>query len=109
MQHVTIILLSLSAGIAGYAGMTHLLIGAARRPRDRTQLLFGLLSLSIAAHTLVVLALHTAGSVADYVVVLKYGFGPTSLTSSVSLMWFVAFYTGERPRRFLLAMSLWFV
>lgn len=107
MQHVTILSLGLSAGIAGYAGVTHLLIGAVRHPRDWTQLLFGLLSLSVAAHTLVVLALHSAASVAAYVAVLKYGFGPTSLVSIVILMWFVAFYTGERPRRFLLAMSLW--
>lgn len=55
MQHLTILILALSAGIAGYAGVTHLLIGAARRPRDLTQLLFGLLSLSVAAHILVLL------------------------------------------------------
>jgi hypothetical protein len=58
MQHLTILLLGISAGIAGDAGVTHLLIGAARRPRDATHLLFGLLSLSIAAHALVVLALR---------------------------------------------------
>jgi len=109
MQHVTILILGISAGIAGYAGVTHLLIGAARRPRDRTHLLFGLLSLSVAAYTLVVLALHTAASVADYVVILKYAFGLSSLASILTLLWFVAFYTGERPGRFLLAMSLWFV
>jgi len=50
----------------------------------------------------VVLALHTAGSVADYVTLLKYAFGPTSLASIVALLWFVASYTGQRPRRFLL-------
>ncbi len=107
MRHVTSLILGISAGIAGYAGMTHLLIGAARRPRDRTHLIFGLLSSAIAVHTLMVLALHTAASTAAYVVILKYGFGSTSFASILSLMWFVAHYTGVRPRRFLLAMSLW--
>lgn len=108
MQHISIILLGMSAGIAGYTGVIHLLIGGTRRPRDRTQLSFGFLSISIAAYTLAVLGLHTAGSIADYIFILKYAFGPTSLTSVIALMWFVAFYTGKRPRRFLLAMTLWY-
>jgi signal transduction histidine kinase len=108
MQHVSVILLGMSAGIAVYTGIIHLLIGAKRRLHDWTQLSFGFLSVSIAGYTLAVLGLHTASSVADYVSILKYVFGPTSLLSIIALMWFVASYTGERPRRFLLAMTLWY-
>lgn len=109
MPYLAIVILGAGAGISSYAGVTHLLIGLARRPRDRTHLLFALLALSAAGYTLAVLGLHTAASVADYVVILKYVWAPTALTSILSLMWFVGFYTGIRPRGFLLAMSLWFV
>lgn len=108
MPYLTILTLGISAGIAGNAGITHLLIGTSRRPCDRIELLFALLSLSVAAHTLAVLALHTATTVATYVLVHKYIIGPTSFSSLMTLMWFVALYSGVRPRRFLLAMSLWF-
>lgn len=106
MPYVTTLLLGIAAGITGFAGITHLLIGLARRPRDRTELVFAALSVSVAAHTLAVLALHTASSAAAYIGVLKYTFSATSLASIVSLLWFVACYTGARPRRFLLTMSV---
>lgn len=107
MPYATILILAISAGIVGYAGVFHILLCVAHRPRDPTQLLFGLLALSVAAHTLAVLSLHTATSVAGYLFVHKYFFGPTALASFLALLWFVAFYAGVRPRRFLLAMSLW--
>lgn len=108
MPHVTILILGVPSGIAAYAGVTHLLIGAARRPRDATHLLFGLVCLSFAVHILAVLAMHTAASVADYVVIHKYAFGPSAVVSLVAILWFVGLYTGARPRRFLLAMSFWY-
>jgi signal transduction histidine kinase len=108
MTHISLLILSMAAGVAGYAGITHLMIGLARRPRDATQLVFALLCLSVTVHTLVVATLYSADSVASYVTILKYCFGLTSLASSLSLMWFVAFFTGVRPWFFLWAMSIWF-
>lgn len=108
MIHISLLIFSMTAGIAGYAGITHLIIGLARRPRDATQLLFACLCLAVAVHTLVVMTLHSADSVASYVTILKYRFGLTSLASSLSLMWFVAFFTSVRPWFFLWAMSFWF-
>ena len=106
MPYITIMIFSLSAGIAGYAGASYLLIGATRRPRDATQLVFGVLALAIAIHTLMVLGLHTAPSVTSYVRVLKYGFGTTSFIAVIALLWFVARCTGTEAQRFLMAMSL---
>lgn len=106
MPSVTILIFGLSAGIAGYAGVTHLLIGTVRRPSDATQLVFGVLALAIAVHTLMVLRLHTADSVTSYVRVLKYGFGTTSCIAVIALLWFVACSTGAHAHRFLVAMSL---
>ncbi|HEU4324278.1 MAG TPA: GAF domain-containing protein [Roseiflexaceae bacterium] len=109
MHSIMTMFLCISAGVVGYAGVTHLLIGISRRPRDATHLLFGLACLAIAVHTLVVLALHTAAGVDDYVLILKYAFGPSSVTAILLLMWFVASYTGEQPARFLYGMSVWFL
>src|SRR5438093_179886 len=100
MPYVTILILGIPVGIAAYAGVMHLLIGVARRPRDPIHLIFGLACLCAAAHTLVVLAMHSAATVAGYVALLKYAFGLSSGASILSLLWFVAFYTGQRPRRF---------
>jgi signal transduction histidine kinase len=69
---------------------------------------FALSSLAIAGNALAVLAIHTAPSVDFYVVAHKYAFGPAALGIVVGILLFVAFYTGVKPRRFLLAMSLWF-
>lgn len=107
MPYLTLLLFGSAAGIALHAGVTHLLIGLARHPRDQTQVRFALLALVIAAHTLAVLALHTAPSVAAYLRVHKYLFGPTALGAFLGFLWFVASYTGTAPRRLLLGLSLW--
>lgn len=107
MPYLTILLLSIAAGIGAHAFVTHLLIGVARRPRDHTHLLFALLALSLAVHTLVVLVMQKTASLASYILVYKYLFGPTALAAFVSFLWFVACYTGVWRRRFLVAMSLW--
>ncbi len=109
MQSFMTMFLCVSSGIVGSAGATHLLIGISRRPRDATLLLFGLVCLAIAVHTLVVLALQTAAGVASYVPILKYAFGPSSAAAILLLMWFVASFSGEQPTRFLRGMSVWFL
>jgi len=90
------------------AGIIHLVIGLSRRPRDWTHVTFGLASLAIAGNTLAVLAIHTASSVDEYVAAFKFGFGPMAMLVILGVLWFVAFYTGIKPRGFLLAMGLWF-
>jgi signal transduction histidine kinase len=102
------IVLSITAGICFFAGGIHLVVGLSRRPRDWVHITFALASLAIAGNALAVLAIHTADSVDAYVAAFRYAFGPTALVLHVGILWFVAFYTGVRPRRFLLVMSLWF-
>ena len=101
-------LFGITAGIALYAGIHHLIIGLSRRPRDPTHISFALASLSAAFVVLSTLAIHSAGSIEAYIITFKFGFGLSALILNISLMWFVAFYTGIMPRRFLIAMSLWF-
>lgn len=107
MHYLTILILGTAAGIAGYAGIIHGFIGVARRPRDLTHLLFALLSLSVASHTLAVVVMQRTTNLTDYLFIHKYFFGPTALAVFVCFMWFVACYTNVWPRRFLAAMSLW--
>ena len=100
--------LSIAAGFCIFAGILHLIIGLSRRPHDWLHITFALSSLAIGANSLSVIAIHTADSVDAYVAAFKYGFGPTILGVLIGLIWFVALYTGVRPRNFLLVMSLWF-
>jgi len=105
---VVSIVLSITAGICLFAGGIHLLFGLSRHPRDWVHITFALSSLAIAGNALAVLAIHTSDSVEAYVVAHKYAFGPAGLGVVLGILWFVAFYTDVRHRRFLLAMSLWF-
>jgi len=108
MMNVIPVALGIAIGISLFAGLLFLIIGLSRRPRDWTNVIFALLSFSIAGNMISVLAIHTAMPVDEYVTAFKFGFGLTSLLVIISLMWFVATFSGVKPRRFLLGMSLWF-
>jgi hypothetical protein len=108
MMNVIPVALGIAVGISLFAGLLFLIIGLSRSPRDWTNVTFALMSLSIAGNTISVLATHTARSVDEYVTAFKFGFGLTSLLVTISLMWFVAFYSEGKPRFFLQGMSLWF-
>jgi hypothetical protein len=108
MMSVIPVALGIAVGINLFAGLLFLIIGLSRSPRDWTNVTYGLLFLSITGNTISVLAIHTARSVDEYVTAFKFGFGLTSLIVIITLMWFVAFYSGVKPRLFLLGMSLWF-
>ncbi|EFO81812.1 two-component sensor histidine kinase [Oscillochloris trichoides DG-6] len=109
MPYLVLVILGIGAGIAGYAGITHLLIGLARRPRDYTHILFAVLALAASGFSVAVMGLHTASSLQAYLFIYKYAYGSTATVAIVTLVWFIGFYTGIRPRRVLLAMSLWFL
>ena len=94
MMNVIPVSLGIAVGISLFAGLLFLIIGLSRRPRDWTNVTFALMSLSIAGNTISVLATHTARSVDEYETAFKFGFGLTSLMVIITLMWFVAFYSG---------------
>ena len=101
--------LGLAAGVGLYAAVVHMIVGLSRRPRDLTHVTFALASLSVTGVLLAILAIHTAESVTQYIWVFKFGFGLSVLFFTISILWFVAVYTGVVPHRFLLAMGVWFV
>ena len=107
-MNVIAVVLGIAVGISLFAGLLFLIIGLSRHPRDWTNVTFALLSFSIAGNTISVLANHTARSVDEYVTTFKFGFGLTSLMVTITLMWFMAFYSEVKPRRVLLGLSLWF-
>jgi PAS domain S-box-containing protein len=53
-----------------------------------------------------VYAISQATDLAEFVALWKYGYGLTNTFALPGLLWFVAVYTGVRPRRFLLSMTL---
>jgi signal transduction histidine kinase len=100
--------LGLAAGVGLYASVVHIIVGLSRRPRELTHLAFALASIFVAGNLLAILAIHTAGSVAEYIVSFKFGFGLSALLFIYALLWFVALFTAVVPRRFFLVMSFWF-
>jgi PAS domain S-box-containing protein len=95
-------------GIGVIAGILHLVIGLAR-PRSPVHLLFGLVAILVGIQAIFVYANSQATTLAQFVALWKYGYGLTNTFALPAFLWFVALYTGFRPRRFLLGMTLfWF-
>jgi two-component system, LuxR family, sensor kinase FixL len=91
------------AGVCCYAGLHHLLV-ACRRPVQRTHLLFALLCLAVAFHVVAKAGAYHADS-AQALVALRRWEASWGLTFFALLPWFVAEYTGIRPRGLLAALS----
>jgi diguanylate cyclase (GGDEF)-like protein/PAS domain S-box-containing protein len=94
----------LLSGICAYAALTHFTAGA-RRPQDRTHLLFAGMCALTALHGLANGLGYQATTVADATLALKWGLGAAMLFFAV-LPWFIAEYTGLRPKRLLIAYSV---
>lgn len=91
------------AGVCGYAGLHHLLV-ACRRPVQRTHLLFALLCFAVAFHVIAKAGAYHADS-AQALVALRRWEASGGLVFFAVLPWFVAEYTGVRPRWLLAALS----
>ncbi|MCK4975996.1 MAG: GAF domain-containing protein, partial [Anaerolineales bacterium] len=107
-MNIVPVALGISIGFSLFAGFIFMIIGFSRRPRDMTLVTFALSALAIGGNAVSVLLIHKASSLEGYIAAFKIGFGPFALLVIVALLWFVAFYTGVKPRGFLLVMSLWF-
>ena len=90
-----------------YAGLHHLLI-AGRRPVRRTHLLFALLCFAVAFHVIAKAGAYHADT-AQALVGLRRWEVSWALVFFALLPWFVAQYTGIRPRWLLGALSGIFV
>jgi PAS domain S-box-containing protein len=95
------------AGVCCYAGLHHLLI-ASRRPVRRTHVLFALLCFAVAFHVIAKAGAYHADS-AQALVSLRRWEASWALIFFALLPWFVAEYTGIRPRGLLVVLSGIFV
>ena len=102
------ILMGVVAGISIDAALTHGLVGLSRRPRDGTRLSFAVAALAVAVGALSVVAMYSADSAQEHVAIMKWLLYPSSAVWTASLVWLVAFYTGVRPTRWLLALTAGF-
>jgi len=97
------ITLGMVAGVCGYVGLLHLLVGW-RRAQPGIHLTFALLCLCIAGAALATAVLYQAETVAVYILALKWQ-QAFVYAAVLPLLWFVAYTTGAWPRVFLLGMS----
>jgi diguanylate cyclase (GGDEF)-like protein/PAS domain S-box-containing protein len=94
----------LLSGICAYAALTHLAAGA-RRPLDRTHLLFAAMCALIALLGVANGIGYQSTTVASAVLALKWNLG-FAVLFFILFPWFIAEYTGLRPRRLLTGYSL---
>jgi len=106
--NIPVIAMAMAAGISFDAALAHGLIGVRRRPPDAVRIAFALQALAVAAGALAIVALYSADSPRTHFEVMKWVFFPAELAWWMATMWLVAFYTGVRPLRRLLALSAGF-
>ncbi len=106
--NVPVIALAVAAGISIDAAVTHGLTGVSRRPRDAVRITFAVQALAVAAGALAITVMYTTDSPWTHLEVMKWVFFPAGVTWTAATMWLVAFYTGVRSLRWLLALSAGF-
>jgi signal transduction histidine kinase len=107
-MNLPVIAMAMAAGISIDAAFAHGLIGVRRRPPDAVRIAFALQALAVAAGALAIIALYSGDSPSTHFEVMKWVLFPAELTWWVATIWLVAFYTGVRPLRWLLALSAGF-
>lgn len=100
--------MALAAGISIDAALVHGLVGVTRRPRDAVRISFAAQALTVTAGALAIIVMYTTDSPRTHFEVMKWVFFPAGVAWSMATMWLVAFYTGVRPMRWLLALSAGF-
>ena len=104
-MNIPVIAMAMAAGISIDAALAHGLTGLRRRPRDAVRITFALQALAVAAGALAVVVMYTTDSPRTHFEVMKWAYFPAGLAWWMATMWLVAFYTGVRPMRWLLALS----
>ena len=103
--NLPIILMALAAGVSLDAAFAHGFVGLRRRPVDAVRIAFAIQALIVMAGALAIIAMYSAETAETHFLVMKWVFFPASLAWIAATMWLVAFYTGVRPLRLLLALS----
>lgn len=97
--------MAVAAGLAIDAALSQGMVGISRRPRDRARLAFAVASVAVAVGSLSVLAMYATDSPQRHAAIMKWLFFPSAVAWVVAAVWFVAFYTGVRPLRWLLVLT----
>jgi PAS domain S-box-containing protein len=100
--------LSMVTGICLGFGILYLFIGLRRKDHKSLNLTFALFALSYAGTLFNGIRFHGATSVAEYVSVSRWDAVFVVLAFS-TLIWYVGFYTGVRPRVFLWGLTVAYV
>lgn len=103
---VTTLLYLLAAGMAFHAGITHLVVGNTRRPRDRVHLSFAALAFAVGATTVATWVLHTTTTRSTYIAVFRGPWFVSAAIVVVAFAWFVAYWTDVRPVPVLLVFTV---
>lgn len=98
----------IAAGLCLYASLYHLLVGLRQRPLNRTHLAFSLMTLLVTGIIVADGAYRLATTLEGIALALQIGITLTAFVL-IAFIWFVAEYTGLRPRLFLWIMSLLFL
>jgi hypothetical protein len=104
MTSIVVYGLLVLTGILVSAGVSHLVIGL-RRPDGGTNIVFAALCVLLAGYVFADVAMYLASTVPGYTVALKCHI-LCAYSANVAFVWFVAFYTGVRPRSFLYSATV---
>lgn len=104
LDHMSLVT-GLAAGVSIEAAVSHGLAGLSRRPRDGTRLAFAAAAAAVAVGAIAVVTMYSADSAQAHAALMKWLLYPASTVWTVAVVWLVAFYTGVRPQRFLLALT----
>ncbi|MEJ2361628.1 MAG: EAL domain-containing protein [Gammaproteobacteria bacterium] len=107
MNYLTIYGLVMLSGVCFYAVINHLNIGL-RRPVNLMHLCFAGLCLSAVFAIFGRIFSYQAQTVADFVAALRWNLGCIFLCMML-FHWVIAEFTGLRPRRFLIGMTVLFI
>jgi signal transduction histidine kinase len=106
MSQILLPVLYCLAGFCAYAAVHHGLI-ALGRPAERTHFLFALLATAVTLYVIAGAAAYRADSALTLVAMRRWQVSLAMVIFGV-LPWFVGFYTGVRPHRLLVGLSVSF-
>ena len=99
------LIMAATAGICVQAALTAAVAGLSRRPRDPVRVTFALQAAAVAAGSLAVILLYLADTPGQLTAALRWGLFPAEAAWTLATTWLVAFATGVRPLRVLLALT----
>ena len=104
-MNTPVFIMAVTAGICIQAALTGAVAGLSRRPRDPVRITFACQAAAVAAGSLAVVLMYLAETQDQLTAALRWGLFPADTAWTIATLWLVAFVTGVRPLRVLLALS----